>query len=365
MHFIRNLLDKINLIGEKQPLIGKFKPIYKALDDFFYGTDKVTSLPHVLDHLDIKRYMSLVILGLLPATFASIYFWGWRALLVIVVSYVFGGTVEVIFAITRKKDIHEGFLVTGLIFPLTLPPTIPLWMVAVGIVFGILFGKEVFGGTGRNIFNPALVGRLFLSIAFPRAMSAYWQKPFVGGLGGLVHYQNVDALTKATTDALTSATPLSLYKSGGELPSYFNLFMGFSSGCIGETFRLGLIIGGLFLILTRIVNWRIPLSFLVSVIIFSFIGNHFIPNRVAPPMFQLLSGGLLLGAFFMATDPVTCPFTRFGKWIGGVILGFLVVLIRSFSGYVEGVMFAIVIFNVFTPLIDRIVLDIKYPKVIK
>jgi len=365
VNLIRYLLDNINRIGENQPLIGKFKPIYKALDDFFYGTDKVTSLPHVLDHLDIKRYMSLVILGLLPATIASIYFWGWRALLIIIVSYVFGGAVEVIFAITRKKDIHEGFLVTGLIFPLILPPSIPLWMVAVGIVFGILFGKEVFGGTGRNIFNPALVGRIFLSIAFPRAMSAYWQKPFIGGLGGFVHYQNVDALTKATADALTYATPLNLFRSGGELPSYYNLLMGFSAGCIGETFRIGLIAGGLFLILTRIVNWRIPLSFLASVLIFSFIGNHFMPSRFAPPIFQLLSGGLLLGAFFMATDPVTCPFTRAGKWIGGVILGFLVILIRSFSGYVEGVMFAIVLLNVFTPLIDRIVLDIKYPKVVK
>ncbi len=365
MSFIRHLLDKVNIIIEKRPLISKFKPIYKALDDFFYGTEKVTNLPHVLDHLDIKRYMSFVILGLLPVVFASIYFWGWRALLIIIISYIFGGAVEVIFAITRRKDIHEGFLVTGLIFPLTLPPTIPFWMVAVGIVFGVLFGKEVFGGTGRNIFNPALVGRLFLSIAFPRTMSAYWQKPFISGLGGFVHYQNIDVLTKATSDAITTATPLSLFKSGGELPSYYNLIMGFSPGCIGETFRLGIIIGGSFLILTKIVNWRIPLSFLLSVIIFSLIGNQFAPSRIAPPIFQLFSGGLLFGAFFMATDPVTCPFTKIGKWIGGVILGFLVVLIRSFSGYVEGVMFAIVILNVFVPLIDRIVLNIKYPKVVK
>jgi RnfABCDGE-type electron transport complex D subunit len=355
---IRYFLDGIHQASEKQPLIGKFKPVFTAIDDFFYGTDKVTSIPHILDNVDIKRYMSFVILGLIPATIASVYFWGLRILLVILVSYVFGGIVEVAFAITRKKDIHEGFLVTGLIFPLTLPPTVPLWIVAVGVMFGVLFGKEVFGGTGRNTFNPALVGRIFLSVAFPSVMSVKWQMPFASGLGGILHYQN-------SVDALTSATPLNLFKSQGTISSYFDLFFGLGSGCIGETFRIGLLVGGLFLVLTRIVNWRLPLSFLVSVIAFSFIGNHFAPTVFAPPMLQFLSGGLLLGGFFMATDPVTCPMTRAGKWIGGVFLGLLVVLIRSLSGYMEGVMFSIVLLNIFAPLIDRFVLDIKYPKVIK
>jgi RnfABCDGE-type electron transport complex D subunit len=355
---IRNFLDNINQAGEKNPLIGTFKPVFKAMDDFFYGTDKVTTIPHILDHIDIKRYMSVVILGLLPATLAAIYFWGWRVLVVIAVSYIFGGIVEVAFAITRKKDVHEGFLVTGLIFPLILPPTTPLWVVAVGVMFGVFFGKEVFGGTGRNPFNPALIGRIFLSIAFPSIMSVQWQEPFLSGLGGFLHYQN-------SVDAMSMATPLSLFRGQGTISSSFELFLGLGSGCIGETFRIGLIVGGLFLILTRIVNWRLPFSLLLSVIIFSFLGNHFAPAKFAPPMFQFLSGGLLLGAFFMATDPVTCPMTKAGKWIGGILMGFLVVLIRSLSGYVEGVMFSIVLLNVFAPLIDHIVLDIKYPKVVK
>jgi RnfABCDGE-type electron transport complex D subunit len=355
---IRHLLDNINQASERRPLIGKFKPIIKAMDDFFYGTDKVTSTPHILDNIDIKRYMSVVILGLVPATLAAIYFWGLRVLLVIAVSYLFGGLVEVAFAMGRKKDIHEGFLVTGLIFPLILPPSTPLWMVAVGVMFGVFFGKEVFGGTGRNPFNPALVGRIFLSIAFPSAMSVEWQTPFSGGLGGFIHYQN-------SVDALATATPLGLFRSMGEISPNLDLFLGISPGCIGETFRIGLLVGGLFLVLTRIVNWRLPLSLFVSVFVFSFLANHFAPAKFAPPMFQFLSGGLLLGGFFMATDPVTAPFTRAGKWIAGILMGALVVLIRSLSGYVEGVMFSIVLLNVFSPLIDRIVLDIKYPKVIK
>jgi len=355
---IRHLLDNVNQVSENNKLIGKFKPVFNAMDGFFYGTNEVTTLPHVLDRIDIKRYMSVVILGLLPATLAAIYFWGLRVLLVIAVSYIFGGLVEVAFAIVRKKEIHEGFLVTGLIFPLILPPTTPLWVVAVGVMFGVFFGKEVFGGTGRNTFNPALVGRIFLSIAFPSMMSVSWQTPFKGGWGGFLHYQN-------SVDALASATPLNAFRSQGILAPYLDLFFGSSPGCIGETFRIGLIVGGLFLILTRIVNWRLPFSLLLSVIVFSFFGNHFAPAKFAPPMFQFLSGGLLLGAFFMATDPVTCPMTKAGKWIGGILMGFLVVLIRSLSGYVEGVMFSIVLLNVFAPLIDHIVLDIKYPKVLK
>ena len=358
MGVIRNLLDNINQASEKSPLIGKFHPVFKAMDDFFYGTDKVTDIPHILDHIDIKRFMSAVIIGLIPATIAAIYFWGWRIFLVILVSYIFGGLVEVAFAIVRKQGIHEGFLVTGLIFPLTLPPTIPLWMVAVGVMFGVFFGKEVFGGTGRNPFNPALVGRIFLSIAFPGMMSAQWMLPFTSGLGGFLHYQT-------SVDALAGATPLNLYRGTGTITSYLDLFLGHSPGCIGETFRIGLITGGVFLILARIINWRLPLSFLLSVIIFSFIGNQFAPEKFAPPLFQLLSGGLLLGAFFMATDPVTCPYTRAGKWIGGITAGLLVTLIRGLSGYVEGVMFSIILLNIFSPLIDHLVLNIKYPRIVK
>lgn len=353
MKFIKETLDNLSNIISKNKFLSKFKPVLTATDEFFFGTDKVTTLPHIADNIDIKRFMSFVVIALLPVVFASVYLWGYRALLVIFVSYAAGGLVEVLFAAFRKKEIHEGFLVTGLIFPLILPPTVPLWVVAVGVMFGVTFGKEVFGGTGRNIFNPAIVGRIFLTIAFPSIMTTSWQEPFKGGLAGFSRF---------STDAITTATPLGIFKSDKLIPAYTELLFGGSAGCIGETFRIGIILGGLFLILVKVSNWRIPLSYLGSVLVFSFLGNLF-SDKFAPPLFQLLSGGLLFGAFFMATDPVTCPFTMQGKWIAGILLGFLTVLIRALSGYVGGVMFSILLMNVFSPLIDTLVLKVRYAKV--
>ena len=352
MKVIRNFIDNLYRICNQKPFLARFKPVVNAVDSFFFGTDKTTtSAPHILDNIDIKRYMSAVIIALLPAAIAAIYFYGLRVLLIIAVSYIFGGLTEVIFAVVRKKEIEKGFFVTGLIFPLILPPTVPLWVVAVGIVFGVFFGKEVFGGTGRNIFNPALVGRLFITVCFPVIMTTSWQKPFTEGFGGFVHY---------TADAITSATPLIIWKTEKVVTSFVELLLGRTAGSIGETFRLGIILGGSFLIFTKVANYRIPLSYILSVFIFSTIGHILLPQKVSPPLFQLFSGGLLFGAFFMATDPVTTPFTKEGKWIAGVVLGLLTVLIRSFSGYVEGVMFSIILMNAFTPLIDTIVLDVKY-----
>jgi RnfABCDGE-type electron transport complex D subunit len=352
MQLIKNTINNLYSLIDKNKYFNKFRPVLIARDEFFFGTDKVTTLPHIVDSLDIKRFMSCVIVALIPVTLASVYFWGLRVLAVITVSYIFGGLVEVAFAISRKKEIHEGFLVTGLIFPLILPPTLPLWMVAVGVMFGVLFGKEAFGGTGRNIFNPAIVGRIFLSIAFPKIMTMHWQVPFSSGLGGLLRYQNIDAIT--------SATPLTVFKNQGIITAYPDLLLGLNAGCIGETFRIGIIIGGLFLILIKIVDWRIPLAYLFTVVIFPFLSNHTLQTKFAPPLFQILSGGLLLGAFFMATDPVTSPFTKPGRWIAGILLGILTVLIRGLSGYVEGVMFSILLVNAFGPLIDTMVLKARY-----
>ena len=336
--------------------IKSLKPVLSAIDEFLHGTDKVTASPHIADHMDIKRYMSFVVLALVPAVLASVYFWGFRVLLLIAISYAFGGLVEVLFAAIRKKEIQEGFLVTGLLFPLILPPGIPFWMAALGVIFGVIFGKEVFGGTGRNIFNPAIVGRVFLSVAFPKEMSADWLLPLNQGLGGWLRY---------SADSVTQATPLAAFKNENIIANWLDLFLGSGPGCIGETFRIGIVLGGIFLVLAKISNWRLPLSAFLSLALFSGLGSHFFPQKVAPALFQLSSGGLMLGVFFMLTDPVTSPFTKAGKWIGGILFGFLVVLIRGFSGYMEGVMFSILLVNVFTPLIDRMVLDVKYPKLTK
>jgi RnfABCDGE-type electron transport complex D subunit len=322
-------------------LFKPFAAVFETLDGIIFGPTEITAgAPHVVDHIEIKRYMSIAILALLPSTAAAVIFFGWRILLMIAASYVAGGIVEVAFALIRKRHIEEGFLVTGLIFPLVLPPTTPIWVVAVGCAIGVFFGKEVFGGTGRNIFNPALVGRLFITIAFPEIMSASWQKPF--------------------SDAITTATPLASFKTAGELTPLLDMLMGSAAGSVGEVFRIGIILGGIFLMITKVSNWRVPVTYLGAVVLFGWLGNMAAPDLIAPPLFQLLSGGLLFGAMFMATDPVTSPYNKESKLIFGTMCGLLTVVIRSFSGYTEGVMFSIIFMNALTPLIDHFVVKIKY-----
>ncbi|MEJ2057970.1 MAG: RnfABCDGE type electron transport complex subunit D [Desulfofustis sp.] len=317
---------------------------------FFYPPARTPTAPHVRDPLDIKRYMTIVIVAMLPSIAASIWFFGPRILLMILVSYAVGGIVEVIFACVRKTEIHEGFFVTGILFPLILPPSTPLWVVAVGIFFGVFFGKEVFGGTGHNIFNPALVGRLFVTIAFPTILTSGWTAP--GAWRGAV-------------DAVSTATPMALAKTQGILTPAADLLIGIPSGSAGETFRLGIIVGGIFLMLTRVSNWRIPVTYLATVFVFAFILGLFgnAPEGATAinfALFNLLGGSVLFGAMFMSCDPVTSPFTAPGKFVFGIGCGLLTVLIRVFSGYVEGVMFSIVIMNAFTPLIDHAVLSVRY-----
>ena len=398
MKAVRSLIDGLY----KVPGLNKVKPLLDAMDAGIFGTDEITSgTPHILDNIDIKRYMILVIFALLPAVAAAFLSFGFRVIAIIMVSYMAGGAVEVIFACIRKHDIHEGFLITGLIFPLVLPPTTPLWVVAVGVVFGTLFGKEMFGGTGRNIFNPALVGRLFITIAFPAIMTVNWQVPFsdtITSATPLTSYKSTlsnPEIVKEGTEQVLFTSPATLKKSASnplsnfdgvivncvgestykkakdhkrlvnsekvnKLFTYTDLMIGKQPGSMGETCRILVILGGIMLIIVKVSNWRTPVSYLLSVVVFTAIGSHFLPEKIAPPVFQLLAGGLLFGAFFMATDPITSPFTSAGKYISGISCGLLTVLIRSFSGYVEGVMFSIVIMNAFAPLIDQIVLGFKY-----
>lgn len=332
------------------------KPAYEAIDFFLKGSGEVTAAgPHIRDGIDMKRYMIIAVMALLPSAGAAIYYYGIKAFWMIVFSYVFGICTEWVFAIVKKDEIHEGIFVTCMIYPLTLPPTIPLWMLAVGIVFGVFFGKEVFGGTGRNIFNPALVGRLFITIAFPVYMASTWANPLVTK----GHFFTMDL--SSIPDAITSATPLTFLKAGEPmLYSISDLLLGAAPGSMGETFRLGIIIAGVLLILTKVSSWRIPITYISTVLVLSAIGNLVLPGYIAAPVYQVLAGGLLYGAFFMATDPVSSPFTNSGKIVYGLGLGLLTVLIRSFSGYTEGVMFSIILMNAFGPLIDSYVLDRKY-----
>lgn len=348
------LFEKVRPVFEKDGKLGMFGAVFGAMENFFFAPSAITlSAPHVRDPLDIKRLMSMVIIGLLPCIVASYYFFGLRLFAMIIVSYMAGGAVEVIFSVVRKEEINEGFLVTGMLFPLILPPTLPLWMVGVGVAFGVFVGKELFGGTGRNVFNPAIVGRCFLALAYPAAMSGNWTRPSQELAGNLFTYVGPSGL-----DAISVATPLVEAKQG-ELASVSHLFLGSVSGSIGETSSIAIIIGGVFLLFTRIANWRTVGSILASVAVLASIFHHSDPETFAPAAWHLCAGGLLFGAFFMATDPVTSPVTNTGKYIYGIIIGVVTIMIRNFTGYVEGVMFAILLGNIIAPILDEIVFNVR------
>ncbi len=356
---MKKLLEKTFKVAydltEKYKALKIFYTPLEALDSFFLRKPIPTvGAPHIRDAIDLKRYMIMVVVAIFPAMLAGVYFYGLRTLVVIALSYIFGLTTEWLFAYFRKEEINEGAFVTCMIYPLILPPTIPLWMVPVGIIFATVFAKEAFGGTGRNIFNVAMVGRLFLAVAFPSTLTTMWNEPFTGGLAGFAHWK---------VDAITSATPLIAFKGNGTVTAFSSLFYGNVAGCIGETSKLLIILGGVFLMLTKVANWRLVVGMLGSVAVFSGIGHLALPSTFAPPAFQLLTGGLLFGAMFMITDPVTAPFTVTGKWLYSIAVGLIVVIIRNLSGYVEGVMFAIIFMNIFAPLIDHLVLQARYKEV--
>jgi Na(+)-translocating NADH:ubiquinone oxidoreductase B subunit len=222
-------------------------------------------------------------------------------------------------------------------------------MVAAGIVFGVVVGKELFGGTGRNLFNPALVGRCFLSLSYPAAMAPAWLKPGTGLAGRVFQYVDV-----SDVQAITSATPLVLAKQG-QFVELSDLFLGRIAGSAGETSALAIILGGMLLLISRVANWRTVLSTLGSFILLAAVLHYIRPDIFGPVIWNLFAGGLLFGAFYMATDPVTSPTTNGGKWAYGIIIGTATVLIRNLTGYVEGVTFAILLGNICAPVLDEVV----------
>ncbi len=304
--------------------------------------DKVTqrililsSSPHIRDRLTVGRLMWGVIIALSPALAASIYFFGLQAVKLIAVCSSVSLVAEYIFLWLRGKSFptEPSALLSGLLLALILPPTLPLWSAALGAVFAIIVGKQIFGGLGYNIFNPALIGRAFLAATFPVLMTT-WVKPF-------------------SLAAITTATPLGLMKFQSQSTSLIKLFYGYVGGSLGETSALALLIGGVYLLIRRYIDWRTPLSYLGTVALLSEIFYLISPHGHGTPLFSLLAGGLVLGAFFMATDPVTTPVNKLGRWIFGLGAGVVVVVIRNWGGYPEGVMFSILLMNAFTPLLDR------------
>ena len=310
---------------------------------------KISTAPHLNAPLSTRSIMFNVILALLPTLIAGIMFFGFNALLVVVTSVAGCVAFEYLFCRfvtqTETSTWDLSAVVTGLLLAFNLPATIPLWMVLVGCFMAIILSKMVYGGIGKNMFNPALVGRVFLFISFPVEMTT-WIKP--------------QFLNFMSSDAQTAATPLKILKhlssdgSADELPSYFQMFVGNIGGCIGEVSTLAILIGFVYLLYKRIISWHITFYYLSS--FFILISLHWLITKSpgADPLAHLLSGGLMLGAVFMATDYTTSPMSPNGKIIFAIGCGVLTYIIRIYGVYPEGVSFAILIMNAFVPLIDKL-----------
>ncbi len=296
----------------------------------------VASSPHIHSPDNVPAAMRDVLIALVPALAASLYFFRLPALMVIVSCMASAYISELLCLKFMKKPLPTGehsALITGILLAFCLPPGLPIWIAALGSAFAIIIAKHLFGGLGQNIFNPALIGRCFLLASFPVAMTS-WVTPL---------------------DAITTASPLGIIKegTGEQLPSLLDLFLGNVSGSIGETSALAILLGGLYLLYRGHIEWRIPLTFIGTVFMITAIFGLTKGEGLRYPLFHLLSGGLLLGAFFMATDWVTSPVTKAGRIIFGIGCGLLVSLIRLKGGYPEGVAYSILLMNVVTPLIDR------------
>ncbi len=364
MKWLLELLEKVKPDFQPGGKFERLKPLFDANEHFFFSpADRTEAAPHVRDPLDLKRFMTMVIIAVLPCVVIGIHHFGLRVLAMIVVSYVVGGTIEVAFSIVRKEPINEGFLVTGLLFPLVLPPGLPLWAVGVGVAFGVVVGKEVFGGTGYNLFNPALVGRCFLTLGYPSLMATSYMSPGTGWLGRTLTWADA-----TTADAVTGATPLGLAKKAIssteaiDLPALQDMLLGNSAGCVGETSGLAIILGGTFLLLTGVGSWRTVVGILGSFLALGWVLHAQLPAQFGPIGWQFFAGGLLFGAFFMATDPVTSPSTKGAKLACGALVGATIVLIRHLTGYVEGVMFAILLGNIVAPIMDEVAIRYRLRK---
>jgi Na+-transporting NADH:ubiquinone oxidoreductase subunit B len=370
---LRKLLDKLKPNFEKGGKLEKFYPAFNAFETFLFVPDHTTASKgaHVRDAIDLKRTMVLVILSLIPCLLFGMWNVGYqhhlafgisdttildnfifgaiKVLPLVIVSYISGLAVEFIFAIIRKHTINEGFLVSGMLIPLVMPVDVPLWMVAVSTVFAVIIGKEVFGGTGMNILNPALTARAFLFFAYPTKIS-----------GNEVWINTSSEKGKEVVDAYSGATPLGDAAAGlaDKIPGIWESFIGIIPGSIGETSAMACLIGAAILLYTGIGSWRIMLSVFVGGYIMALIFNSFGLNTLMQisAVHHLVLGGFAFGAIFMATDPVSGAQTNTGKYIYGFLIGLFAILFRVFNpAYPEGMMLSILFMNVMAPLIDHYV----------
>ncbi|MGV6859310.1 MAG: NADH:ubiquinone reductase (Na(+)-transporting) subunit B [bacterium] len=387
---LRKALEKVEPLFSKGGKLERYYSLFEMVDTLLYSPPNTTPhAPHARDALDLKRVMGYVWLATFPVIFMACYNTGLQAntalagmgvesveglrgwimdfvgydphsllanfvhgltyfLPIYLTTFIVGGIAEVVFATVRGHEVNEGFFVTSILFTLTLPPTIPLWQVALGIIFGVVVAKEVFGGTGKNFLNPALTGRAFLFFSYPAAMSG-------------------DAVWTAV-DGFSGATPLGLAAAGG-LPAvleqnitWMDAFIGTIPGSIGETSALACLIGGAILIYTKIASWRIMAGVMLGMVAMStllvLIGSDTNPMFSMPWYWHFAVGGFAFGMIFMATDPVTSAMTDRGRWYFGALIGVMVVLIRVVNpAFPEGMMLAILFANIFAPLIDHFVIQ--------
>ncbi len=377
MDFIRNTVEKVKPHFEKG---GRFEKLYRsfeAFDTFLFVQGHVTTRgSHIRDAMDMKRNMFFVIIALVPTllfgmwnvglqhyqaiglevTILDQFLFGLiKVLPIIVVSYASGLAIEFLFATIRDHEVNEGFLVSGMLIPLIIPVTTPLWMVAVATIFAVIIGKEVFGGTGMNILNPALLARAFLFFAYPSYLS------------GEVWIETTLQEGQQLVDGFSGATALAVLASGDGhmLPSVFEMFVGTIPGSIGETSTVAVLIGAIILVATGVGSLKIMLSVVAGGLLMGGILNLVAVNdfMAIPPYYHLIMGGFAFGAVYMATDPVSASQTETGKYIYGLLIGVITVLIRVVNpAYPEGMMLAILFMNVFAPLIDHYVVQANVKK---
>ena len=304
--------------------------------------------------LMMQKPMLRVCYALIPLVMASVYLFGWRSLALACLVLICGFITEALFTYPRQKPVTSAVLVTGLIFSLSLPPTIPFWMAVIGIVVGVALGKMVFGGFGQNVFNPAMVGRCFIYITFPLQMTNRWVEPFWGGAGGLSKWST-------SLDSLTQATPLEVLRQGDSMP-WQDLLAGRTPGSIGEMSAVLILLGGIFIVVKKAASWRLALSCILGGIISSGILRLAGFNQIPDPLTTLLAGSFLFGAFFVVPEPVSGAKTKAGQWIYGSMIGALIVILRGFSNFSEGVMFSVLIMNAFVPILDQTVQQIQKRK---
>lgn len=403
MKFLHDILEKQKPMFEKGGKLERFHYLFEAGETFAFTPPTTTPVKgaHIRDAIDLKRMMMTVVIAMVPALLFGIWNVGYQHFLattngvatlleiltvgtiqvlpIVIVAYTAGGIVEVIFGIIRKHPINEGFLVTGMLIPLTMPPDIPLWQVALATVFAVVIAKEAFGGTGMNILNVALTARAFLYFAYPTDISGSKVWAYLGDKSVVDGYTGETALALAASakgEVLSNTTAIEAlgkatekWSGAADLFSFKNMLIGSIPGSIGETSAIMALIGAIILVGAGVASWKIMVSgvlgALVMGLIFNFAGGSLPPDTkyaaafmLMPSYYHLVMGGFAFGIVFMATDPVSAAQTETGKWVYGFFIGLLTVLIRVFNpAYPEGIMLAILLMNVFAPLIDFYVIQ--------